>query len=70
MPNNIDPIFNCLPVNYVFNIIQGFNKNKITYGEADKIIYLLSEQLKYQIERFCNQLNNADNIVVHYYLQT
>lgn len=66
MYNNFTPISGCLSVDCVFNIIQQFNQNKITYSEAKEIIYLLSEQLKFQQEYFCNKIENTNNIVVHY----
>lgn len=66
MYNNFNSIFDRSLVDDVFNIIQQFNQNKITYGDAQEIIYLLSEQLKFQKEYFCSKIENADNIVVHY----
>lgn len=65
MNNIFTPICGCESVDCVFNIIKQFNQHGMTYDEADHIVYLLSEQLKYQKEIFGNGIYNIDDIVVH-----
>lgn len=70
MCNIFTPISGCKSVDCVFNIIKQFNQYGITYNEADEIVYLLLEQLKFQRESIVDETNNINDLVVHCELQS
>lgn len=70
MYNIFTPISGCTSVDCAFNIIKQFNQYGITYNEADEIIYLLSEQLKFQREHISDEVNNVDDLVVRCEIKT